>query len=130
MEEEEKRRTKPLRLQRTPNLSHMHTQTAIKKQKQNTFCSQWKIYVTPTISHTEKHSLCNGMNKPLHTLNFLGHHAILHYHCNPLGELYPVFSLCQAQIVPKTGNALSETSNRRQLKKITQACTQKHTLYK
>lgn len=61
------------------------------KNKTNTFCSQWKIYVTPTTSHTEKHSLCNGMNKPLHTLNFLGHHAILHYHCNPLGELWRVF---------------------------------------
>lgn len=84
-----------------PNPSHMRTQTVTNKQ--NTFCSQWKINVTPTTSHIEKHSLCSGMNKALHTWNFLGHHATLHYHCNPLRELYPVFSLCQAQIVPKTG---------------------------
>lgn len=96
-------------------------------KKLNTFCSQWKINVTPTTSHIEMLSLCSGMNKALHTWNFLGHHATLHYHCNPLRELYPVFSLRQAQIVPKTGNALSETSNRRRLE-ITQACA--HTLCK
>lgn len=61
--------------------------------KTNTFGSQWKINVTPTSSHIEKHSLCSAMNKALHTWNFLGHHATLHYHCNPLRELYPVFFL-------------------------------------
>lgn len=46
-----------------------------------------------TTSHTEKHSLCSGMNKALHTWNFLRHHATLHYWCSPLGELYPFFFL-------------------------------------
>lgn len=49
--------------------------------------------VTPTTSHIEKHSLCSGMNKALHTWNFLGHHATLHYCCNPLRKLYPLFFL-------------------------------------
>lgn len=48
------------------------------RQNLRDFCSQWKMNVTPTTSRTGKHSLCRGMNKALHTWNFLGHHAALH----------------------------------------------------
>lgn len=91
-----------------------------KGKSQIYFAHNGKTNVTPTTPRAHKHSLCSGMNKALHTWNFLGHHATLHYHSNPLRELHPVVSLCQAQIAPKTRHALSETSNGRQVK-ITQA---------
>lgn len=104
----------------TSKLSQMQTQTAlkkIKKKKTNTVeCERHTYHFT----HAEKLSPCSGMNRALHTWNFLGHHATLHYHCSPLRELYPVFSLWRAQKAPKTHDAPYETSNRRP-QKITQA---------
>lgn len=56
----------------------------------------WEISDTPhlstrgektTASQAGQHSLCSGMNKALHTWNFLGHRATPHYHANTQGTV-------------------------------------------
>lgn len=56
----------------------------------------WEISDTPHLStrgekaaasQAGQHSLCSGMNKALHTWNFLGHRATPHYHANTQGSV-------------------------------------------
>lgn len=73
----------PRRLQHSPALSHANTNS---HKKTNVLFSM-EINSTTTTSHRDTHSLCSGMNKVLHTWNFLGHRG------TPLRELYPFFFL-------------------------------------
>lgn len=81
-EEEEKRKTKAYE---PFTNSLVDTNKKKKNEQEKTYNIFFQIAVEmerPGSKHVQKYS--GGMNKALHTWNFLGHHATLHYHCSPL----------------------------------------------